>query len=99
MTYPIELGRRVLYSLTEQDAAAISSQRQAYIQRNEPGDKALQVHQGNVVKAGQFFPADIVAVFGGSANLQVHLDGTDSYWATSRAQGMGPGMWHYPPRA
>ncbi|MGW4403445.1 hypothetical protein ACWEJ6_05415 [Nonomuraea sp. NPDC004702] len=33
------------------------------------------------------------------ANLQVHLDGNDTYWVTSRIEGGQPGTWHWPPRA
>jgi hypothetical protein len=41
----------------------------------------------------------VVRTFGGpAANLQVHLDGTDTYWATSRCEGEGPGFWAWPPR-
>jgi hypothetical protein len=27
-----------------------------------------------------------------------HLDGTDTYWATSRTEGAGDGHWAWPPR-
>lgn len=71
------VGRIVLYKLTAGDAQSIIQQR------------TLNPHlQGNVACLGDEYPALVVRVFGGSepglCNLQVLLDGNDSYWATSR---------------
>jgi hypothetical protein len=81
------IGRIVHYTLTEADAAAINKRR---------ADNSLA---GNHAAAGEACPAMVVRTFGGpGANLQVHLDGTDIYWATSRTEGEGPGFWAWPPR-
>jgi hypothetical protein len=78
----------VLYTLSEADAAKINARRDA--DRNS----------GNRVEAGQDCAAIVVAAWGNSsANLQVLLDGTDTYWATSRSEGDEQGHWHWPPRA
>ena len=48
------------------------------------------------------YPLVITRVWGdqeGSAvNGQVLLDGNDTFWATSRNEGEGPGFWSVPPR-
>lgn len=81
------IGRIVHYRLSEGDAAAIGKQ------RTETGAT------GNPVSAGDVYPAQIVRDFGGpSYNLQVALDGTDVYWATSRQEGTEDGRWFWPPR-
>jgi hypothetical protein len=79
------IGDWVHYVLSEHDVAAIST----------PGPRT-----GNFVAVGQTYPALVVRTFGGpAANLQVHLDGPDSYWATSRTEGDQPGTWAWrPPR-
>jgi hypothetical protein len=54
-------------------------------------------HTGNTASEGDVFPADVVRIFdrkrAGCVNLQVHLDGNDTLWATSRYRGDGPGEW------
>ncbi len=60
-------------------------------------------HTGNMAAEGDVFPAVVVRTWGStpatfSANLQVFLDGNDTYWATSRSEGDGPGFWSWPPR-
>ena len=84
------LGQRVLYCLTKQDAERI-------VQLRDQADRALSGQRGNYVAEGQYFAADVVQTFMGStdgrANLQVRLDGPDSYWATSVPFGQGPGTW------
>lgn len=81
------LGRIVLYKLTEDDARRIRQQ------RSHDGTTA------NMAGAGRVFPAVVVSVFGDEAvNLQVLLDGPDSYWSTSRHEGDAPGTWAWPPR-
>lgn len=83
------IGRIVHYTLTEADAEQINHRRESSF-----------VLVGNRASVGDVYPAQIVRCFGGPAvNLQVALDGTDHYWATSRSQGEGPGFWFWPPRA
>jgi hypothetical protein len=67
-----ELGDVVCYRLSAADADLINSRR---------------LHtgiQGNFAGEGEDFPALIVRDWGASYNLQVFLDGADTYWATSR---------------
>lgn len=58
-----------------------------------------QAHIGNGVQEGQSYPAMVVALsdHGTAANLQVFLDGTDVFWATSKYEDGGkspaPGTW------
>jgi hypothetical protein len=102
------IGRIVHYQLTDRDADAINRRRDDYeaFQRGrtpalpgQPGADGHQAHVGNRVMAGDTFPAMIVRTFGGSVvNLQVHLDGNDLYWVTSRIEGDQPGTWQWPPR-
>jgi hypothetical protein len=57
-----------------------------------------QAHIGNDVVAGQIVPAMVVAVWGDvCVNLKAMLDGTDTYWATSRNYhpDKAPGSWHW----
>lgn len=80
------LGRIVLYTLTDADADVITQSRAGAL-------------IGNPARAGEQYPAMVVRTFGGDAvNLQVHLDGGDLYWATSRQEGDQPGTWCWPPR-
>lgn len=104
------LGRVVHYTLTESDAAAINKRRDDFgaynrahsgAQPGDPGATGHIAHVGNRAEAGQVYPAQVVRVFDPSTttvNLQVTLDGTDTYWATSRGEGDGPGTWCWPPR-
>lgn len=81
------IGRVVHYTLTDADAYLIQQR------RTTDGTVA------NTTVEGQTYPATVVRTFGGEAvNLQVHLDGPDTYWATSRTEGDGPGHWIWPPR-
>lgn len=104
------IGRIVHYRLTEQDAEAIT--RRSDFAANPPGNTGFQAHVGNPVNAGETYPAMIVRTFEGydNVNLQVFLDGNDSYWATSRPEGkpsdegdepnggnIPPGSWCWPP--
>jgi hypothetical protein len=88
------VGRIVHYQLTEQDVQLID-------QLGHP-DRTGRPSR-NPVRAGQTYPAMVVAVFDpttGSANLKVFLDGGAGaeYWATSRGEGDEPGQWSWPPR-
>lgn len=107
------IGRIVHYILTDDDAATINVRRsdfQAYQRTNDipdrrPGQPPITGHVGhvgNAVVAGQVYPAMVVEVFdpaaAGWVNLQVFLDGADTYWATSRVEGTEAGRWSWPPR-
>ena len=84
-------GRIVLYRLGEQDCQAINRRRTdalAAISWHREHTTGAQVHTGNPVSPGDEYPAVIVRVFSpdepGTANLQVLLDGNDTFWAPSR---------------
>ena len=111
MTAP-SVGRIVQYVLGAQDAAAINVRRAdfrafcgSHAHPHEPGQPGATGHighVGNTAREGDVCAAIVVRVFDPStstANLQVHLDGNDTYWATSRTEGDGPGHWRWPPRA
>jgi hypothetical protein len=92
------VGRTVHYMLNEYDANAIEAQRAAV--------GALH-HRGNVARAGDVCPMVIVRVWGDSdvsaVNGQLILDGTDSFWVTSKTQVAEDsddkqGHWFAPPR-
>jgi hypothetical protein len=71
-------------------------------QAGERGRTGHVEHVGNAAREGDVCAAVVVRVFHPSvstANLQVQLDGSDHYWATSRMEGDGPGYWQWPPRA
>jgi len=97
------VGEMVLYTLNEHDAEAINTLRRkhAEAQRSQAvtGAEGWQAHSGNEAHRGDEYPALIVREFtaGSSvANLQVFLDGNDSYWATSRGEAEepnSPGRW------
>ncbi|MFE7954367.1 hypothetical protein [Streptomyces sp. NPDC057413] len=96
------IGRIVHYRLSERDANEISRRRKDF-HDNRSADKhtGFVGHVGNWVQAGDVFPAMIVRVWDESTvtvNLQVTLDGTDTLWATSRAEGTEPGTWAWPER-
>jgi hypothetical protein len=86
------IGRIVHYALSEQDAKRIEQLRWSL-----PTD-----NRGNTAEAGQVYPALIVRTWGetpeSAVQLQVFLDGSDTYWATSRSHGDDPGQWIWPPR-
>lgn len=97
------LGRIVLYRLTGDDAEAINRRRadaegrMTAIREERTG---YQVHVGNLAHGGQVYPAVVVRMVDGApaVNLRVLLDGSDTYWATSRAEGDERGQWSWPPR-
>lgn len=55
---------------------------------------------GNAPQRGEVYPAMIVRVWGqypgASVQLQVFLDGPDTYWATSVYRGDDEGQWSWP---
>ncbi|MGW2156577.1 hypothetical protein [Nonomuraea sp. NPDC001699] len=97
------------YQLIDEDADAINRRRDDYeaFQRGrtpalpgQPGRDGHVAHDGSRVMAGDVFPAMVVSTSGTAhANLQVHLDGNDLYWVTSRIKGDQPGTWHWLPCA
>lgn len=103
------IGRIVHYTLSAADADAINKRRADFVAFQhtlagpiDPGHRGATghvAHVGNHAQAGDVCPAMVVRTFGGpAANLQVQLDGTDTYWATSRSEGEGEGHWVWPPR-
>lgn len=107
MTKPTtaQTGDRVLYTLNEADANAINKRRaDAGSSKAAQENSGYVLHYGNSAAAGKAYPADVVEDWGGrgpSVNLQVHLDGNDTYWATSRVEGVPgeQGAWcHLPGR-
>lgn len=105
------VGRIVHYKMAQYDADAINKRRADAVafQRGNPGPvtpgqlgaSGHQLHVGNSIAAGDVYPAMVVRVFdptSGTSNLQVLLDGNDTYWATSRKEGDEPGSWSWPPR-
>ncbi|MGW0869956.1 hypothetical protein ACWD3Z_05620 [Streptomyces sp. NPDC002740] len=91
------LGDVVLYRLTEGDVAHINPWRRDFHQSGSAESRLGFVgHIGNSVQAGDVFPAIVVQVHAESTvtcNLRVLLDGSDTYWATSRAEGDESGRW------
>lgn len=94
------IGRIVHYRLSEYDAATINRRRSDASEKID-WHRALKsgamVHVGNRVEAGHVYPAMIVRVWSDSpapntaVNLQVFLDGTDVFWATSTSVDDGDG--------
>ncbi|MFE9624277.1 hypothetical protein [Streptomyces sp. NPDC006527] len=96
------IGRVVHYTLSEHDAESINRRRTDFHESRSADSRTGFVgHVGNHAEAGDVYPATVVRVWDETqvtVNLQVHLDGTDTYWATSRAEGDQPGHWSWPPR-
>jgi hypothetical protein len=109
------LGRIVHYTLSRDEARQINKRRDDFrafnqahpqpIEAGQEGSTGHVGHYGNPASEGDVYPAKIVRLFDPStttANLQVSLDGTDTYWATSRCEAEdpagAPGFWHWPPR-
>jgi hypothetical protein len=103
------IGRIVHYTLTKDDAEEINRRRTdspaiiSRMQLSPPQWPAgAQAHIGNSVAEGDVYPAIIVRTWGStpesSCQLQVFLDGNDTYWATSRSVGTTPGTWAWPTR-
>lgn len=96
------IGRIVHYTLTADDAKAINKRRADFTEHRKTEDyrdTGYMAHFGNHAEEGQVFPAVVVRVWRtNSINLQVLLDGTDTYWATSSVEGITPGTWAWPPR-
>ena len=99
-TVPPTMCRTVVYTLSADDAIRI---RQARIDRNPIvfGNAGTVHPPGNEVHAGDLYPAVIIRAWNDRlVNLQVLLDGPDSYWATSRPWSpdrADQGTWAYYP--
>ncbi|MFJ4739027.1 hypothetical protein [Streptomyces sp. NPDC088775] len=94
------LGRIVHYRLTQQDASDINRRRTDFEHSaNSAEHTGFVGHHGNPAVEGQLCAAVIVRIFNPDSpavNLQVFLDGNDTLWATSRAEGDAPGQWAWP---
>ncbi|WP_454262137.1 hypothetical protein [Pseudoxanthomonas mexicana] len=101
------IGRIVQYTLSQADADAINRRRTTGDSIADRIKRSLwplgaQAHIGEKVWAGDFRPAIVVREWAPErpemVNLQVFLDGTDVYWATSRLQSEEPqlGCWNWP---
>lgn len=94
MESTLAMGRIVHYRLTESDAEQIDRERVTFQHAAVP-----DLHW-NYAEAGEVYPAMVVRAFGDThANLQVMLDGNDTFWATSRPEGTEPGTWAWPERS
>lgn len=87
----ISQGRIVLYVLSREDVENILIQRR------------IHTLHGNPVREGDILPALVVRVLDGedqTVNLQVFMDGCDTYWALSRRESAKKekGSWHWPDR-
>lgn len=110
------IGRIVHYMLNQTDADEINKLRASQFCIKLEGapytghiaDKInlLSARGGNTAAVGQIYPAMIVRVWAENptpetcCNLQVFLDGNDSYWATSRVASLEPreGAFTWPSR-
>lgn len=104
-------GRIVHYKLTAEQAEQVNRRRttsSSIAARAE--DRAwplgAQAHIGNHASPGDVLPLVIVRVwpdeFGAGkpgVNGQVLLDGNDTLWVTSAAEGNEAGQWSWPPRS
>ena len=83
----------VNYRLSAENAALINKRRSESTAAPVMGG---QLHDGNEAREGQILPMVITAIWSDTlVNGQVFLDGNDSFWATSVAQGNEPGNWNY----
>src|SRR5262249_4154899 len=97
-------GRIVWYVLAADDAKKINKRRSdafLHTEHHQNNPTGVMVHTGNEAKEGAIYPAMIVETWGDKpdscVNLKVELDGNDSFWATSRQVGEGPGTYHWMP--
>lgn len=90
------IGRIVHYRLNDPDAQKIEQRRLDTRAHQSPGF--------NAAHCGDVYPAMVVRVWSDTTvNLQVHLDGADTYWRTSATLGDSEdendtGVWFWPPR-
>lgn len=102
MTQTPSLGRVVHFTVSQEDADKINKRREDFAKhyRKHPSIEptGYVAHYGNQVRSGDVFAATIVRVFPTAINLQVLLDGNDTYWATSVPEGEGLHTWTWPPK-
>lgn len=95
------IGRIVLYVLSSQDVAKITSRRAANVQISDRVTDGWRIdakpEHSTPVELGQIFPAMVVRVDDEAVNLKVMLDGADDLWVTSRVESdtQFPGTWHW----
>lgn len=103
------IGRVVYYRLTDEDATKINRRRTTdniVAARIATGQwwEGAQAHIGNPAVRGDELAATIVSVHPDhTVNLQVMLDGTDTFWATKVPYAVdgaesAMGCWRWPPR-
>jgi hypothetical protein len=95
------LGGDVIYRLSRGDVTEINRRRR-HFKDSPPATWGYQAHVGNDVHVGEVYAATIVRIFdptSSTVNLQVTLDGADTYWATSRPNGLDDGQWSWPDQA
>lgn len=95
------IGRIVHYRLSADDAADINRRRSDFQRGPGYADRTGYTgHVGNEALEGALAPAVIVRAFDDTdtVNLQVLLDGNDTFWATSRREGNDVGQWTWPVR-
>lgn len=97
--------RFVIYTLTLKDAEEINRRRQHsrnHVAQHRTVSNGSQIHWGDDHKEGDQLPMLIVRVWGdrpGSlVNGQVFLDGNDTYWVRSIAEGEANGEYRWPTR-
>ncbi len=102
------IGQPVVYTLSKADAdwinrrredtkAFLASVRNAQAMPGQPGRDGHFLHVGSPVAEGYRLPAVVSAVYDPvTVNVRVELDGQDTYWATTRRMGTGPGTWSPP---
>lgn len=96
--FPV-IGMIVRYKLDGSQANQINKRRGDFIAA-APQSSGLAAHVGNAVQEEDIFPAMIVRVWGteihSSVNLQVFLDGNDTFWATSVNHARQSSQYHDP---
>jgi len=98
------IGRIVWYKMTNWEAEQINERRKhatSFMDWHRALKSGAQVHVGNKVNAGQLYPAMVVVCWGdtptSAVNLQVFLDGNDTFWATSKSVGEKDGYYQWMP--
>lgn len=96
------IGRIVHYKLSDWDAARINKRRKDFHVYNNSlnyRDTGYIAHFGNEVQRAEIVPLVITRVIGDHmVNGQALLDGSDTFWVTSAAEGESEGTWRWPSR-
>lgn len=95
------IGRILIYKISPEEAEQINRRRTEIVD----WPLGAQAHIGNSAQNGDEYPLVVVRVwpdeFGPGipgVNGQLLLDGNDTLWLTSVAEGTAPGTWHWPER-